>query len=140
MQVRAPLQLDVVTYAPTVYYHCQHCELTFQQMGFGDESHRQQARESLPDDLRDEFHRLSDWIHALSERFGEGIRVRVVDAASLQGFWASLRHRTGRYPFFVIDGRRAHVGTDLETIEPLITELIHEKDHTKGGEASYSGS
>jgi hypothetical protein len=135
------LQMDVVTYAPTVLYHCQHCELTFQQMGIGDKAHRQQARESLPDDLRADFHRLSDWIHHLRDRYGERIRVRVVDAASLQGFWASLRFRTARYPFVVVDGRRRHVGTDFERVEPIIEELIDgRRDHTKGGEASLSGS
>jgi hypothetical protein len=135
------LQVDVVTYAPTVFYHCQHCELTFQQMGVGDESHRQQARESLPDDLRADFHRLSAWIRSLVERYGDRIRVRVVDAASLQGFWASVRFRTGSYPFVVVDGRRRHVGADFERVEPVIEELIERHvDRKEGGEASLSGS
>ncbi|MGH2488650.1 MAG: hypothetical protein ACRDFR_03405, partial [Candidatus Limnocylindria bacterium] len=53
--VQKPVTVQVITYAPTVFYHCQHCELTFQEMGLGERLRRQEAAESLPDDLAQEF-------------------------------------------------------------------------------------
>jgi hypothetical protein len=115
-----PLQVLVITYAPTVFYHCQHCELTFQQMGVGDRIHRQHARESLPDDLRQEFAELSDWIHSLIDRHGDRVRVKVVDAASIEGFWKSLRYGARRYPFVVIDGRHKYTSKDWHSLDRVI--------------------
>lgn len=81
-----PVLVQVITYAPTVFFHCQHCEVVFGQTGIGERVHREQARESLPQDLRAEFARIADWVHGLLDRHGPRVRVRVIDAASLQGF------------------------------------------------------
>jgi hypothetical protein len=116
----SPLRVEVITYAPTVFYHCQHCELTFQQIGIGDRVHRQEAREALPEDLREEFHELSEWVARVHERHAGRVRMRIVDVASVEGFWKSLRHRTHRYPAMIIGGRQRVVASDVETLE---TEL-----------------
>jgi hypothetical protein len=113
----SPLRVEVITYAPTVFYHCQHCELTFQQMGLGDRLHRKEARDALPDDLREEFHALSDWVHRVNERHGERVRMRIVDAASIEGFWKSLRHRAHRYPAVIIGRNHRVIGADVETLD-----------------------
>jgi hypothetical protein len=130
------LQVQVITYAPTVFYHCQHCELTFQHAGVGDRIHRQHARESLPDDLREEFHEVSDWIHSVVERHRDRVRVKVVDAASLEGFWKSLRYRAGRYPFVVVDGRHTRSGTDFEDLDRLIDQTLQEQTGSEEGGAA----
>jgi hypothetical protein len=119
-----PVRVEVITYTPTFFYHCQHCELTFQHMGVGQRIHQEQARESLPEDLRREFDSLSLWAHGLIERYGSGIRIAVIDAASLEGFWKSLRYGTWRYPLVVIDGTEKHVGTDLESVWPAIERRV----------------
>ena len=67
-----PVTIEVITYAPTVFYHCQHCELTFQEMGIGEKLRREEAAAALPDDLARDFQALSDWVHRLLERFGTG--------------------------------------------------------------------
>jgi hypothetical protein len=123
-----PLAIEVLTYAPTVFYHCQHCELTFQQVGIGDRVHRQHAREALPDDLRDDFHALSDWIHSLAEEYGPRVRVKVVDAASIEGVLKSLKHRVSRYPAVIVDGDRF--------VRPDLARLRHEIDARMGATSS----
>jgi hypothetical protein len=107
-------------------------------MGFGDRVHREQAKESLPDDLRDEFHHLADWIASLHDRYGDRLRVKVIDATSLEGVWRSLRYGARRYPFVVIDGRHKHTGTDFSALEPYINRSLAEAEHAhaRGGEAS----
>jgi hypothetical protein len=118
-----PVTVQVITYAPTVFYHCQHCELTFQEMGIGERLRRQEAAESLPADLGRDFAAMSDWIRQIVERFGPRIHVKVIDAASIEGFVASVRYRIGRYPAVIVDGQK-RVGPDLQAAEPLIEQRL----------------
>lgn len=120
-----PLKVEVITYAPTAFYHCQHCEVTFAQArGLGDAIRRDQARSALPDDLLAEFQALSDWTHDMRARYGGRISIRVVDAASLEGFAKSLRHRVRRYPAVVVDGVVRRRGDDWTSLEPVIRERL----------------
>jgi hypothetical protein len=65
-----PVSVQIITYAPTVFYHCQHCELTFQEMGIGERLRRREAAEALPEHLAREFQAVSDRVHGLLERHG----------------------------------------------------------------------
>jgi hypothetical protein len=118
------VSVQVITYAPTVFYHCQHCELTFQEMGVGERVRRRAAAEALPDDLTREFQAVSDWVHALLVRHGRRVRVDVLDAASISGFLASVRHRVGRYPAVIVDGREKQIGLDFAALDPLIDRKV----------------
>jgi len=118
-----PVTIEVITYAPTVFFHCQHCELAFGEMGIGERLRRREAADALPDDLLRDFQALSDWVHALLEQYGDRIREKVVDAASIEGFLLSIRHRLGRYPAVIVDGER-HSGSDLVALDPLIAERV----------------
>lgn len=117
----AAVDVQVITYAPTVFYHCQHCEITFSEVGLGDRVHREQAREALPEDLRREYEDLSDEIHNVIERFGDKVRVRVIDAASVEGVFKSLRYRAHRYPAVIVDGRRR---TDVHTLADVVDGVL----------------
>ncbi|MDQ3871192.1 MAG: hypothetical protein M3301_06220 [Chloroflexota bacterium] len=120
----APVTVQVITYAPTAFYHCQHCELTFQEMGLGERLRRDAASSSLPEDLSREYQQLSDWIRDLVARHGAKLHVKVIDAASIEGVLASLRHRVFRYPAVIVDGREKRVGTDLRSAEPIIDRHV----------------
>jgi hypothetical protein len=120
-----PVKVEVITYAPTVFAHCQHCELTFGNAGLGESMRRDQVRESLPADLRAEYAAVSAWVHALRERFGDRIRFRIVDVASVEGVWKSFRHRLRRYPAVVVQGERRYVGAhDLDEARRVIERYV----------------
>lgn len=85
--------------------------------------HRDQLESGLPDDLAAEFHVLSQWAAGLPERFGSRVTVRVVDAASIEGFFKSLFSRLSRYPAFVVDGRK-YVGSDFSRVDALISQSL----------------
>ena len=119
-----PVSVQVITYAPTVFYHCQHCELAFRELGVGERLRRREAAEALPDDLTNEFQAVSDWVHELLRRHGGRVRVDVLDAASIRGFLASLRYRVGRYPAVIVDGRDKRIGLDFAAIDPLIDRKV----------------
>jgi hypothetical protein len=121
---RRPIHVDVLTYAPTVFTHCQHCEVAFGQAGIGERIHREQARESLPDDLRSEFAAVADWVHGLVSRHGSRIDVRVIDVASIRGFWTSLRYGTRRYPAVIVARDDRYEGMDLPLAEAEIERRV----------------
>jgi hypothetical protein len=119
-----PVSVQIITYAPTIFYHCQHCELTFREMGIGERLRRREAAEALPDDLAHEFQAVSDWVHALLARHGPRLRIDVLDAASIRGVLASVRHRVGRYPAVIVDGRHASTGLDFAVLDDVIDAKV----------------
>jgi hypothetical protein len=120
-----PIEVEVITYAPTIFAHCQHCELTFGQAGIGERIRREQARESLPEDLRQEYSAVSTWVHDLRERFGPRVRIKVIDVASIQGVWRSFRLRLRHYPAVIVQGERRYVGAaDLDQARQVIERYV----------------
>jgi hypothetical protein len=120
------VNVTVITYAPTIFRHCQHCEVAFQGAGLGERMHRDEAKDALPTELLDEFQRVSDWVHGLLDRHGNRVSVSVIDAASIEGVWQSLRHGVHRYPAVIIDGREARIGADFDAASALIAERLQE--------------
>lgn len=118
-----PVTVQVITYAPTIFLHCQHCEVAFQEMGLGERLRRQEAAESLPDDLALDFQVLSDWVHNVLQRYGGRVRVQVIDAVSIEGSIASLRHRIVRYPAVIVDGKKSGAG-DFSTLDRVIERRV----------------
>lgn len=119
------VRVQVIAYAPTVFRHCQHCEVAFAGLGFAERMHKAEAANALPDDLLQEFQQVSDWVHSLLERCGDRVRVSVVDAASIEGFWKSLRHGVRRYPAVVVDGDEKVIGTDFAPVDRLIDQRLN---------------
>jgi hypothetical protein len=134
------VRVDVLTYAPTVFTHCQHCEVAFGRIGIGERLHREQARDSLPQDLRSEFAAVAEWIHGLLDRYGSRIDVRVIDAASIGGVWTSLRYGTRRYPAVIIDREDRFVGTDLPLAEAEIQRRVAATAGTTSAEGEGVGT
>ncbi len=120
----SPLSVQVVAYAPTLFRHCQHCEVAFEGVGLAERMHRNEARDALPDDLAAEFQRVSDWVHALLERHGPRVAVSVIDAASIEGVWKSLRHGLRRFPAVIVDNRATAIGTDFRAADALIDDRL----------------
>jgi hypothetical protein len=119
-----PVSVQVIAYAPTIFTHCQHCELAFEEIGIGARLRRREAADSLPDDLAHEFQVVSDWVHRLLDRHGGRVRVDVLDAASIRGFLASARHGVLRYPAVIINGRGTGTGLDFRVRDAVIDREV----------------
>jgi hypothetical protein len=115
-----PMSVQIITYAPTAFRHCQHCEVAFDGLGIGQPVQREAASSALPDDLAREYQDVSDWVHRLLERHPGRLAISVIDAASIEGIWRSLRHRVRRYPAMIVDGRETAIGTDFEAVDRVI--------------------
>jgi hypothetical protein len=96
-------------------------------MGLRQKVQRELLETGLPEDLKREFHALSEWAHTVPAKFGDRVRVRLVDAVSLEGFVKSLLGRFWRYPAFRVRGER-YVGTDFSRVDELISSQL-----AKGG-------
>lgn len=123
--------VTVIAYAPTVFRHCQHCEVAFRGIGLGERMHRDEAKDALPDDLLEEFQRVSDWTHELLDRHGNRVSVSVIDAASIEGVWTSLRHGVRTYPAVIVDRQRAGVGRDFAVASAVIEERLRERSSAR---------
>jgi hypothetical protein len=122
-----PILVEVIAYAPTAFYHCTHCEVVWQELGSSKGVHEEQLASSLPEDLRAQYQHLSDWINGLVDRYSDQVAIKVIDAASAEGFVKSLRYGTRRYPAFVIDHQK--VGNSFEETEEVLGKKINQTVH-----------
>jgi len=117
-----PLEVEVIAYAPTAYYHCNHCEFAWNGIGVTHSAHREQLESSLPGDLLQQYQQLMQWIQELLRRYCDQVVIRVTDAASVQGVWKSLRYRARRYPAVIINGQVCSSGQEALTLASLEVE------------------
>jgi hypothetical protein len=102
----SPLKVEIIAYAPTAFYHCTHCEVAWREMGASNHIHKEQVESSLPPDLADDYQAISDWVREVFRIYCDQLLIKVIDAASLEGFVLSLRHRIHRYPAIILNGNK----------------------------------
>jgi len=114
-----PVHVDVITQVLTTYSHCKRCELFCNLMGINRGIHSREINE-YPEEVKDEFLRLSDWIRELMRLYKHRILLRAIDAQSPLGVLKSLWHRAWGYPAFIVEGRDKYAEWDPEKLEALI--------------------
>jgi hypothetical protein len=109
-----PLLVEIIAYAPTAFYHCTHCEVAWREMGASNRIHQEQMVNSLPEDLIKEYQVVSDWVKEIFRTHGDQIMVKVIDAASIEGFYKSLKYNARRYPAVILNGGTARfIGSQM---------------------------
>ncbi|MDE3090109.1 MAG: hypothetical protein KGJ80_12070 [Chloroflexota bacterium] len=121
-----PLTVEVIAYAPTQYFHCQHCEVVFQEAEVEGvkKFHADALETSMPPEMMAEYRDLSDWVLNAVERYGGRVVFKVIDAASIEGLLKSARYGVRKYPAVVINGKEKQVGTDFKKAESLIDKNL----------------
>jgi hypothetical protein len=120
-------QVEILAYAPTEFYHCQHCEIVWGHLGLGQRLHAEERKNALPADLQAEYAAISDWALQAFDRYGDRLTVKVVDAASIEGLYKAVRHRARRFPSFIIDGRERIVGFDRERLDNMLADRLEQR-------------
>jgi hypothetical protein len=118
-----PLLIEIVAYAPTAFYHCTHCEVVWKETGFSEGVHEEQLKSALPPDLLQDYQAVSDWAHHLLKTQCDRVVIQVIDAASMQGLWKSVRHGLKRYPAVLVGGQR-FIGSDFTAAEAEIARRL----------------
>jgi len=108
-----PLIVEVIAYAPTAFYHCTHCEVAWREMGATNRIHQEQMGSSLPEDLMQEYQVVSDWVREIFRVHCDRVVLKVVDAASLEGFYRSLKYNAHRYPAVIVNGKSRFIGSQM---------------------------
>ncbi|MBI5030976.1 MAG: hypothetical protein HZB51_10645 [Chloroflexi bacterium] len=121
-----PLMVEIIAYAPTQFYHCAHCEVVWNatEVSSVKKWHQENLETSMPPDMMQEYRNLSDWVINAAEHYGGRVVFKVVDAASMEGIWKSLKYRVHKYPAIVIDGKGSSLGTDFRRAEALIDQRL----------------
>jgi hypothetical protein len=119
-----PLLVEIIAFAPTAYYHCTHCEVAWQEMGKSNRVHEEQLESSLPEDLQHEYQLVSDWVREMFRVHCDNIVLKVIDAASLEGFYKTLKYNTRRYPAVIVNGQKRFVGSQM--LSSASEEIAHQ--------------
>ena len=106
-----PLLVEIIAYAPTAFYHCTHCEIAWREIGTSNQAHEEQLQSSLPEDLTKDYLVVSQWVKDVFRRYCDQVVIKMVDTASPEGVWLSLRHGARRYPAVIIN-KQVFVGVD----------------------------
>jgi len=120
-----PVEIQILAYAPTEFFHCQHCELVWQQVGIGDRF-RAERRSSglLPPDLAAQYTEISDWAGDAFAHSDGRLIIKAVDVVSLEGVWKALRHRVRRFPAFLFDDGERVVGFDRARLDAALARRL----------------
>jgi len=122
----SPLMVEIIAYAPTAFYHCTHCEVAWREMGMDNHIHEEQTQNSLPPDLAQDYQRISDWVREIFRVHCDQVVVKVIDVASVEGFFKTLRYGVHRYPAVIIDGKSRFGGDALEEAGKVISRRLEE--------------
>ena len=118
-----PISLQVIAPVISNFYHCMHCEQIFSQAGIGQQVHQEEI-DGYPEDVKQDFTRLSDWLFEIAHHYGDQIRIEVIDPQSIEGFFKSLRYWVRKYPAFIVNGREKLTGWDKATLDAMLQEQL----------------
>ena len=119
-----PLLVEIIAYAPTAYYHCTHCEVAWREMGATNRIHEEQLESSLPEELMQEYQLVSDWVREIFRVHCDQILLKVIDAASIEGFYKSLKYNARRYPAVIVNGKARFLGSQM--LSKASEEIAHQ--------------
>jgi hypothetical protein len=120
-----PLQVEIIAYAPTAFYHCTHCEVAWREMGKSNRVQEEQLESSLPEDLAQEYQAVSEWVKEIFQVYCDRLIVKVIDAASVEGVYKSLRYNARRYPAVIVNQQARFTGGDsLQSAANEIKRLL----------------
>jgi hypothetical protein len=119
-----PLLVEIIAYAPTAYYHCTHCEVAWREMGATNRIHEEQLESSLPEDLIKEYQIVSDWVREIFKVHCDNILLKVIDAASIEGFYKSLKYNARHYPAVIVNRKTRFIGADK--LSAASEEIAHQ--------------
>lgn len=122
-----PLLVEIIAFAPTAFYHCTHCEVAWREIGSTNRIHEEQVESSLPEDLLREYQVVSDWVKELFRVHCDRIILKVIDAASIEGFYKSLKYNARHYPAVIVDGKSRFIGSEM--LSAASEEIAHQLEH-----------
>jgi hypothetical protein len=114
-----PINLEVIAPLISGAKHCQHCQSFIDDAGVS-ERVQQEELNSYPEEMWRDYSRLSQMVRDLTGRYGDQLRIVLIDPHSPMGLWKSIRHWVRTYPTFIVNGQAKHVGWDVTALDSLL--------------------
>jgi len=115
----AVMQLEVIAPVFAGVKHCQQCTPYLDDAGLSERVNAE-AADSYPEEVWQDYRRLSGVVRDLAARYGNGLRIVVIDPRTPMGLWKSLRHWVRRYPTFIVNGKQKYSGWDVGALDRLL--------------------
>ncbi len=120
-----PLLVEIIAYAPTAFYHCTHCEVAWREMGASNRIHEEQMESSLPKDLIMEYQAISEWVKDVFREHCDRVVIKVIDAASVEGVYKSIKYKARRFPAVIVDQKARFMGNQaLQSASNEIARML----------------
>ncbi len=113
------IHVEVIAPLVSGVKHCQRCTPFMDDAGLSERINRDELN-SVPEEMWQEYARLSRLVRDLSARYGARLEIVLIDPHTPMGLWKSLRHWVRRYPTFIVNGRRKYSGWDVNALESLL--------------------
>jgi hypothetical protein len=115
-----PVRVEVFLHTPSVFLQCRHCEFVWQQTDATRSVHQEQIDSSIPEDLKEQYQHVSEWVIRTARAFEGRVVFKIIDVASIEGFFKSLRYGVHKYPAIIVNCKDRITGFDLDRANPLI--------------------
>ena len=113
------ISVEVVSRVLTTFQHCASCGTVFRETGVEDAVNKEALAE-YPQDLQEEFLKLSDLIRELRRLYQHRIRIELINAQSPLGIYKTLRHHIRQYPAFIVEKKDVCVGWDWQKLSDVV--------------------
>jgi len=113
--------INVEVIAPLISgaQHCQHCQPFIEDAGVSQRVQEEEFK-SYPEEMWRDYARLSEIVRNLSDRYGNQLRITLIDPQTPMGLWKSVRHWVRSYPTFIVNGQAKYAGWDLGSLDSLL--------------------
>lgn len=117
-----PIRVEILGLLPTLFSHCSHCMESMEASGV--RPYDDQLAQ-YPEEVRNLHWTVSELTHKLVKKFNGLVRIHVVDTASPEGLWQSLKHHVRKTPCIIVDGRKAFESIPpFEKLEAKVSEHL----------------
>lgn len=113
------INLEIIAPLISGAKHCQHCQGFIDDAGVS-ERVQQEELNSYPEEMWRDYARLSQMVRDVAGRYGDQVRIVLIDPHSPMGLWKSVRHWVRTYPTFIVNGQAKHVGWDAAALDILL--------------------
>jgi hypothetical protein len=83
-------------------------------MGVNNRIHQEQLESSLPADLAADYANISGWVKEIFRLYCDQVVIKVIDAASIEGFFKSLRYGVRKFPAVIVNQENRFSGGALD--------------------------
>ena len=108
-------RIEVITVYPIMLGQCNHCEILMNSFGA---NHTRRQLDEYPKNVLDQSIKITEYINAITRKCYAS--VSIIEALSIKGLLKLLRHKNGKLPVIIINGKKVSSGPLTNNIQTLV--------------------